>query len=593
MDPKQLNEHLNNVYTLGKQATKKLQEIFGGGNPGGRRKEILVGSTCEGCFFPRYFHPDHNKHELELDKMHKIMEITEREYELIQPIEGKPDFVRIFNNQSHLELRGTLREDGRGGFDYDIFLNPTKIKEKSATTLADEFNFQRLEGFYLLELATRPKRIAEEKRVKGTAITTKVALYTTDNGDDRKDKISQASIDNVPAIFCSFLPLHAQAFTTRGCAVGDAWPSQSERQQMVLQLGCEIVPKSSRGGNPNQEWRWSFTQIECEIMRRLSREQKLCYNLVKILFNKHIKPINDEKVHTYWLKTVMLWTCEEYHPANYIWRPENRLIFVAILFRKMYDMCDMEFIPHFVTPEVNLLDNIDGATLCNMALKMDAIANDPQSALPSHNEFRDVIKELHTQHDLVYKMRLVWRGKLAEDEDILEMVLNQCLYLMTPESFEVFFKILFQRFDKITPRACQHKLHKLINKCAKKGGKVHDRLLGDVVPYGNAFLSPIVRKLIDVADDHIVVYHEVLAKAFATVLKVDKAAGEKLELICLAFKEFKRCDKEHNCKAFEQLVGSVMDVVLAKMPDALQDPNNRNETPVVFRLLKYIIMLKS
>ena len=55
-----------------------------------------------------------------------------------------------------------------------------------------------------------------------------------------------------------------------------------------------------------------------------------------------------------------------------------------------------------------------------------------------------------------------------------------------------------------------------------------------------------------------------------------------MDLLRLAVDEYKRCGKGNKCKALEQLVGAVVDIAFAKMPDVLQDPNNRNETPVVF-----------
>ena len=91
-------------------------------------------------------------------------------------------------------------------------------------------------------------------------------------------------MDHVPALKLSFWPLQAQEWIDRN----RKWPS-ADIVQSIVDKGCQIVPRSSPGGDIHSECRLSFSNPEAELAKLRSKDQQRAYYYFKILFYRYKK----------------------------------------------------------------------------------------------------------------------------------------------------------------------------------------------------------------------------------------------------------------------------------------------------------------
>ena len=105
-------------------------------------------------------------------------------------------------------------------------------------------------------------------------------------------------MDHVPAIKLLFWPLQAKAWINRS----RKWPA-ADIIESIVDKGCQIVPRSSTGGDINSECRFSFSNPEAELVKLRSRDQQRAYYYFKMLFYRYLKSINS--ILTYFIEVVV------------------------------------------------------------------------------------------------------------------------------------------------------------------------------------------------------------------------------------------------------------------------------------------------
>ena len=94
------------------------------------------------------------------------------------------------------------------------------------------------------------------------------------------------SMDHVPALKLLFWPLQAQAWINRT----RKYPSR-DIIQSIVDGGCQLVPRSSPGGDSNSECRLSFSNPEAILARLRNKDQQRTYFFIKMLFYRYWKSL--------------------------------------------------------------------------------------------------------------------------------------------------------------------------------------------------------------------------------------------------------------------------------------------------------------
>ena len=155
------------------------------------------------------------------------------------------------------------------------------------------------------------------------------------------------SFDFVLALDWNEWPICARVWITRD----RKWPDQTVVAE-IINSGVYLVPKASKYGDPELEWRISFSKAEKMLFsrfpkprgeyvfpdgRKITYDHLLipnascrieCYRILKEMFKEHLSI--PKILSSYHLKTIMLWTCEKC--AEDFWESANSAIcFLGLL----------------------------------------------------------------------------------------------------------------------------------------------------------------------------------------------------------------------------------------------------------------------
>ena len=193
------------------------------------------------------------------------------------------------------------------------------------------------------------------------SITETTAEVILDIKDKDDNLFCHFSMDNVPSIQLLFWPEQAEAWIARA----RLWLPHMTMQSIVVK-GCQLVPRSSPGGDKNSEWRISFSGPEAILAQHCSKEQRRAYYFFKILFYRYLKGVEpleaDAKpLYSYFIKTTMLWTCENHSPDDPVWLSldDSMQVLLSMLLRHLKS----RFLPHYFIPQINLLERVGEWTI--------------------------------------------------------------------------------------------------------------------------------------------------------------------------------------------------------------------------------------
>ena len=309
-----------------------------------RSESHRSGSSVEGAMLARCFQNKDNWREIEVDVMFKVFCIPQERSHLLEPVNEKPGFIRlplnkellyshVYNECVKMHLEHNMDVSYSPGI-IPQYISPIVIRD---TWLEQHRNSQK-EHSILKKNTTFSKTATtvEERNIFG-------GLF-------------DLSVDIVPAVRLHFWPLQAAVWIIRP----RLWPPQTTIQSIVNN-GCQVVPRSSPGGDEHTEWRLSFSIPEVILAQLRTNEQKQVYYFFKMFFYRYLKCVESSEpegkaLYSYVIKTTMLWAQEEIPPADSIWASlENS---VQMLLYKLLGSLETGFLPHYFIPEINLLERI-------------------------------------------------------------------------------------------------------------------------------------------------------------------------------------------------------------------------------------------
>ena len=289
--------------------------------------------------------------ELEIDVMANLVTLPEEASDLLEPVEHKIGFIRLPHKELYPFFKSDIHEQSQEDKENDPsteveYISPFLIKAhlQDANILGDPVSYLKSLSMGIVNI---------EYRHVSTETTTEINLgLRTIAGT----LFSQISVDYVPAVRLLFWPHQAAAWRNRQ----RLWPPQ-DIVQSIVNKGCQLVPRSSPGGNVYTEWRLSFSGAEALLAQLRSKKQQLDYYFFKILFYQYLKSVESSEpagksLFSYVMKTIMLWACEELSPEDPIW--ESLESSVQMLLFKLLGSLEAEFLAHYFIPEINLLERV-------------------------------------------------------------------------------------------------------------------------------------------------------------------------------------------------------------------------------------------
>ena len=234
--------------------------------------------------------------------------------------------------------------------------------------------------------------------------------------------IVHVSLDQVPSVSLKFWPQQAIDWIERS----RLWPLQNDIQRIVDD-GCQVVPRSSPGGDSESEWRLSFSIPEVSLAKLRRRDQQMAYYVFKVIFYQHLKSIESSEaekksLYSYVMKTTMLWFCEEYPPTDPVW--ESLEVSVHMLLARLADGLQEGTISHYFLPDINLIERVGRDVI---DLSIDKIKNLQDNLTfplpPDLDERLDCVEFLSSASEIMKRIAPMW----------LE---NEC------RAFEIYAKLL-------------------------------------------------------------------------------------------------------------------------------------------------------
>ena len=94
----------------------------------------------------------------------------------------------------------------------------------------------------------------------------------------------------------------------------NGWPSEKIIAE-VIAVGFDVVPVTHPDFKDNQfQWRASFSKAEIILINSWTPKQQMIYHLLRFFIKHELnKNLSDKDilVKTYYIKSLMLWACEE------------------------------------------------------------------------------------------------------------------------------------------------------------------------------------------------------------------------------------------------------------------------------------------
>ncbi|VDI67757.1 Hypothetical predicted protein [Mytilus galloprovincialis] len=160
------------------------------------------------------------------------------------------------------------------------------------------------------------------------------------------------TIDFARCVRCEewITPAHPWIYRSRS-----SWPDH-RLVMSVVKYGVIFVPIGCKGSvNEDLEWRISFSFAEKLLIFSFSHTQLLCYAMMKIILKDIIKKKYDDLICSYFLKTIMLWLCEESNPSE--WHAGNMIQCLKGCLRRLIYCVKYKTCLHYFIPENNLFES--------------------------------------------------------------------------------------------------------------------------------------------------------------------------------------------------------------------------------------------
>ncbi|KAL9951334.1 hypothetical protein ACROYT_G043983 [Oculina patagonica] len=230
-----------------------------------------------------------------------------------------------------------------------------------------------------IDRITRDKRFFEH--ILGTGIEMK---EQTDIAKEYKRKLG---IDLVPALKCRGWPKVAREWIKRE----RKWPSP-EMVNNVIQEGYHLVVKPPKNsGNPDCDFRISFSHAEYLLSQEMNDIQRECYRCLKKYHRAYLsKPTG---LVTFHLKNLLLQTIEE--TGAEMWTESNRVECMMKLLGNLLEALTKKDLRHFFVRSYNLL----GVDYIEDPRVLEYLAKEAEKIMESPKEFSQ--KLIQNQSDVM------------------------------------------------------------------------------------------------------------------------------------------------------------------------------------------------
>src|SRR6218665_113041 len=203
---------------------------------------------------------------------------------------------------------------------------------------------------------------------KGPAYTYQLSIGTTylravlGKIYPRWKNICNLSKDDVYSLSCPLWPPDAHDWITRKRING--WPS-TDTINAIVKSGCHLVSKPhAKNPNDDTQWRYSFSQAETILIHNIwTHVQKYIYHLLRIIKADIVSKCggkNKTFISNYYVKTLLLWACEE-KPSEF-WEERNIVTSVRELLLNLIENLIERNLPHYFVSENNIMDNLSHKT---------------------------------------------------------------------------------------------------------------------------------------------------------------------------------------------------------------------------------------
>lgn len=211
------------------------------------------------------------------------------------------------------------------------------------------------------------------KRITGVGLLFEHMFPNGSEKTELRKNYLEAGIDFVPALRSPGWPKVAQEWIRRE----RKWPS-SKIVGNVIKDGFHLVVKSPKvGGNPNCDFRISFSHAEYLLSQEMNDIQRECYRCLKKYHRAYLSK-HPKGLVTFHLKTILLQTIEE--TGSDVWTESNQAACLMKLLSNLLKALKQKHLPHFFVKSYNMfcIDYIENPeVLESLASKVEQIMQNP------------------------------------------------------------------------------------------------------------------------------------------------------------------------------------------------------------------------
>ena len=257
-------------------------------HPESSENRICSGSMVEGAMTARCFQNRIDWREIEMDLMFTMFTIPQETGHLLESVENKPGFVRLPFSRSLCPSAFyyqyvTMLMTGSKKVPYSLDRLPKYI---SRLVIKDY-----LKNAIPASLLRLPSGYGSEVKAKVSQHKTETTLEISRDVSFFGHAFVHISMDCVPSVRLLFWPHHAAAWITRH----RRWWPQQDTIQSIVDKGCQLVPRSSPGGNVHTEWRFSFSGPEAILAQLCNEKQQQAYYFFKMFFYRYLKNVESSE----------------------------------------------------------------------------------------------------------------------------------------------------------------------------------------------------------------------------------------------------------------------------------------------------------
>ena len=221
------------------------------------------------------------------------------------------------------------------------------------------FDLSNLEAGGFFRILLKEFKLALHKHTKGgqeSAIST--FLPSEDKTESFLKSIgsffSEAKVlfDNIPAFRCLTWPMVAQEWRKRR----RKWPSPDVVDQFIREGFHLVVKAPKNGGNPECDFRISFSHAEYLLSQEINEIQRECYRCLKTYHRVYLST-EAKGLISFYLKNIFLRTIEE--TDDEMWIESSRAECMWKLFANLLKALRERHLPHYFVRSYNLF-SIDG-----------------------------------------------------------------------------------------------------------------------------------------------------------------------------------------------------------------------------------------